>query len=130
MTTSYTVESPIQAASTRNGEGVMSGMTHAQTTHNMNKKVQINNNYYNFRFKLLSVLNLLCNTTQTISITARDACYGCFFRAGNMPEGPAQIIALSQCATLYLNASAYQVCAVNLAVSYAYFDHSFNTYRI
>ncbi|XP_058056025.1 uncharacterized protein LOC131207429 [Anopheles bellator] len=65
--------------------------------------------------RLLSLFNLLCNTTQRTTITARDACYGCFFRAGSLTAGPAQLSAISQCATLYLLNSSYAVCATNLA---------------
>ncbi|XP_058812316.1 uncharacterized protein LOC131676930 [Topomyia yanbarensis] len=65
--------------------------------------------------KLLSLFNLLCNSTQTVSITTRDACYGCFFRAGVLPSGQTQLLAISQCATLYLTNSSYGVCASGLA---------------
>ncbi|XP_049538155.1 uncharacterized protein LOC125952612 isoform X2 [Anopheles darlingi] len=65
--------------------------------------------------RLLSLFNLLCNATQTMSITTRDACYGCFFRAGALAAGPAQLSAISQCATLYLLNSSYALCATNLA---------------
>lgn len=64
--------------------------------------------------KLLSILNILCNNTQNVSLTSRDACYGCFFRAGGLPAGNAQLVALSQCATVYLNQTAYQFCAQQL----------------
>lgn len=66
--------------------------------------------------KLLSILNLLCNATQTVSITSRDACYGCFFRAGSLPAGQTQLTALSQCSTVYLNGTNYGICATNLLV--------------
>ncbi|XP_055381480.1 uncharacterized protein LOC129612055 isoform X2 [Condylostylus longicornis] len=65
-------------------------------------------------YKLLSLLNLLCNTTQVTNLTTRDACYGCFFRAGNQPTGPSQLQALNDCANLYINGTAYSTCAVNL----------------
>lgn len=68
--------------------------------------------------KLIQILNLLCNTTQTVSIQQRDACSGCFLRATSFEPGPRQLLALSQCATLYLNGTGYQLCAQNLAVSY------------
>ncbi|KAJ6644409.1 hypothetical protein Bhyg_09378 [Pseudolycoriella hygida] len=64
--------------------------------------------------KLLSILNILCNNTQNTSIQQRDACYGCFFRAGNLPPGNVQLVSLSQCATIYLNNTGYQTCAVQL----------------
>ncbi|XP_035781874.1 uncharacterized protein LOC118461085 [Anopheles albimanus] len=66
--------------------------------------------------RLLSLFNFLCNATQAMSITTRDACYGCFFRAGSLAAGPAQLSAISQCATLYLLNSSYAICATNLAV--------------
>ncbi|XP_039453676.1 uncharacterized protein LOC120432524 [Culex pipiens pallens] len=65
--------------------------------------------------KLLSLFNLLCNATQTMSITSRDACYGCFFRAGVLPAGQTQLLAISQCATLYLMNGSYALCAAGLA---------------
>ncbi|XP_062538051.1 uncharacterized protein LOC134206366 [Armigeres subalbatus] len=65
--------------------------------------------------KLLSLFNLLCNATQTTSITTRDACYGCFFRAGVLPAGQTQLTAVSQCATIYLMNSNYALCATALA---------------
>ncbi|XP_053675961.1 uncharacterized protein LOC128726157 [Anopheles nili] len=65
--------------------------------------------------RLLSLFNLLCNTTQTTTATTRDACYGCFFRAGALSVGPTQLAAISQCASLYLINTSYAVCATNLA---------------
>lgn len=67
--------------------------------------------------KLLSILNILCNNTQNTSIQQRDACYGCFFRAGSLPPGNVQLVSLSQCATIYLNNTGYQQCAAQLQVS-------------
>ncbi|XP_037928332.1 uncharacterized protein LOC119662711 [Teleopsis dalmanni] len=64
--------------------------------------------------KLLSLLNLLCNTTQTTSIQMRDACYGCFFRAGSILNGPTQLSSLNDCARLYITESRYATCATNL----------------
>lgn len=66
--------------------------------------------------KLLSILNILCNNTQNTSIQQRDACYGCFFRAGSLPPGNVQLVSLSQCATIYLNNTGYQRCALDLQV--------------
>lgn len=74
-----------------------------------------NNNH-----KLLSLFNLLCNATQTTSIATRDACYGCFFRAGVLPAGQTQLTAVSQCATIYLMNSNYALCATSLAVSFQF----------
>uniref|UniRef100_A0A182I951 Uncharacterized protein n=1 Tax=Anopheles arabiensis TaxID=7173 RepID=A0A182I951_ANOAR len=65
--------------------------------------------------RLLSLFNLLCNTTQTSTVTTRDACYGCFFRAGSLAAGPTQLAAISQCASLYLINTSYATCATNLA---------------
>lgn len=67
--------------------------------------------------KLLSILNLLCNTTQNSSITVRDACYGCFFRVGVLPPGASLLSQLSQCANTYLANTSYAGCASQLAVS-------------
>lgn len=73
-------------------------------------------NFYccDFSVKLLSLLNLLCNTTQTTSIQMRDACYGCFFRAGNIINGPTLLSSLNDCARLYISESEYASCALNL----------------
>lgn len=71
-----------------------------------------------FSNKLLSILNILCNNTQNTSIQQRDACYGCFFRAGSLPPGNTQLISLSQCATIYLNNTGYQQCALQLQVRF------------
>lgn len=67
--------------------------------------------------KLLSLLNLLCNSTQNSSITVRDACYGCFFRVGVLTPGAALLNQLSQCANIYLANTSYAGCASQLAVS-------------
>ncbi|KAG5684225.1 hypothetical protein PVAND_013463 [Polypedilum vanderplanki] len=70
---------------------------------------------YNHNNKLLSILNLLCNTTQNTSITVRDACYGCFFRVGVIPPGASLLSQLSQCANTYLANTSYAGCASQLA---------------
>ncbi|XP_030386702.1 uncharacterized protein LOC115633400 [Scaptodrosophila lebanonensis] len=44
----------------------------------------------------------------------RDACYGCFFRAGSIPDGPSQLFSLNDCARLYIQQSNYSACATNL----------------
>uniref|UniRef100_A0A336MZW9 CSON006660 protein n=1 Tax=Culicoides sonorensis TaxID=179676 RepID=A0A336MZW9_CULSO len=67
------------------------------------------------RQRLLSLLNLLCNDTQNASIVARDACYGCFFRAALLTVGQTLLAQLSQCATIYLNGTSYGICALQLA---------------
>ncbi|XP_055690388.1 uncharacterized protein LOC129793907 [Lutzomyia longipalpis] len=63
--------------------------------------------------KLLSLLNLLCNSTQ-VTVTTRDACYGCFFRAGSLNPGDTQVALLSQCATMYLVNTSYAPCIATL----------------
>lgn len=70
-----------------------------------------------YNIKLTQIMNLLCNTTQSAAIQQRDACSGCFLRAATLPPGPRQLLALSQCASLYLAGTGYQLCATNLAVS-------------
>lgn len=64
--------------------------------------------------KLYAILNILCNNTQNSSITTRDACYGCFFRAGSLLTGPTQLAGLAQCGTLYLNNTVYSSCGTQL----------------
>lgn len=49
-----------------------------------------------------------------MTILSRDACYGCFFRAGGLPAGNQQLQSLSQCASVYLNNTAYNFCAQQL----------------
>ncbi|CAG9801821.1 unnamed protein product [Chironomus riparius] len=70
---------------------------------------------YNHNNKLLSLLNLLCNSTQNSSITVRDACYGCFFRVGVLTPGAALLNQLSQCSNIYLANTSYAGCASQLA---------------
>lgn len=77
-------------------------------------------------YKLLSLLNLLCNTTQTTSNEKRDACYGCFFRIGNMITGMKTTLleasdvenqllsALRMCAVDYLQNTIYEPCTDEL----------------
>lgn len=67
--------------------------------------------------RLTQLMSLLCNTTQANSFPLRDACIACFTQAAEFEPGPRQLLALSQCATIYLTASGYQLCAQNLAVS-------------
>ncbi|XP_055619275.1 uncharacterized protein LOC129764328 [Toxorhynchites rutilus septentrionalis] len=87
-----------------------SGFKHISPWSDEKKSVCSSNNH-----KLLSLFNLLCNTTQTTSVTSRDACYGCFFRAGALPAGQTQLMAISQCATMYLMNTSYALCAASLA---------------
>lgn len=70
-----------------------------------------------FSNKLLSLLNLLCNSTQNSSTVVRDACYGCFFRVGVLTPGATLLNQLSQCANIYLSNTSYAGCATQLAVS-------------
>ncbi|KAL5282622.1 hypothetical protein ACFFRR_005616 [Megaselia abdita] len=77
-------------------------------------------------YKLLSLLNLLCNATQTTSTEKRDACYGCFFRIGNMITGMKTTLleasdaenqllsALRICALDYLKSTMYEICTNEL----------------
>lgn len=67
--------------------------------------------------KLLSILNLLCNSTQNSSTVVRDACYGCFFRVGVLTPGATLLNQLSQCANIYLSNTSYAGCANQLSVS-------------
>lgn len=71
-----------------------------------------------FSNKLLSLLNLLCNSTQNSSVTVRDACYGCFFRVGVLPPGASLLNQLSQCANIYLMNTSYAGCSSQLSVSF------------
>lgn len=75
------------------------------------------NGFSAFSNKLLSLLNLLCNSTQNSSVTVRDACYGCFFRVGVLPPGASLLNQLSQCANIYLSNTSYAGCAAQLSVS-------------
>lgn len=75
------------------------------------------NGFSAFSNKLLSLLNLLCNSTQNSSLTVRDACYGCFFRVGVLPPGASLLNQLSQCANIYLSNTSYAGCAIQLSVS-------------
>lgn len=76
-----------------------------------------NGTFSAFSNKLLSLLNLLCNSTQNSSVTVRDACYGCFFRVGVLPPGASLLNQLSQCANIYLSNTSYAGCATQLSVS-------------
>ena len=44
----------------------------------------------------------------------RDACYGCFFRAGSLINGPLQLTSLNDCARLYIARTDYAPCAASL----------------
>ena len=44
----------------------------------------------------------------------RDACYGCFFRAGSVINGLNLLSTLNDCARLYIGESEYATCATNL----------------
>lgn len=81
------------------------------------------------RLKLVQLLTMLCNSTQP-TLPARDACSGCFVPAASFEPGPRQLLALSQCATLYLTASGYQLCAANLAVSWTFLVGPFHSVRL
>lgn len=92
------------------------------------KENVVSNNCSGQGYKLLSLLNLLCNTTQTTSTQRRDACYGCFFRIGNMITGTKTTLleasdaetqlltALRICALDYLQTTMYEVCTNELTI--------------
>ncbi|CAO1389900.1 unnamed protein product [Diamesa serratosioi] len=69
---------------------------------------------YHHNNKLLSLLNLLCNSTQNTSITVRDGCYGCFFRVSVLSPGQTLLAQLSSCSNLYLLNTTYATCAIQL----------------
>lgn len=70
---------------------------------------------YVFSIRLLQILSFVCNNTQP-GIQFRDACYGCFLRSVSLPAGPPQLIGISQCSSVYLFNSTYQICGQGLAV--------------
>ncbi|KOC63458.1 hypothetical protein WH47_01948 [Habropoda laboriosa] len=65
--------------------------------------------------KIPELLNQLCNESQGSNIVLRDACYGCFFRATSLPLGYPLLMAMSNCADLYLNGTDYGHCQQYLA---------------
>ncbi|XP_015589239.1 uncharacterized protein LOC107264933 isoform X1 [Cephus cinctus] len=64
--------------------------------------------YSNLR--TVQLLNQLCNDSQDESSVERDACYGCFFRASNQASGYPMLLAMSNCADIYLNNTDYGHC--------------------
>lgn len=78
-----------------------------------------------FSIRLLQILSFVCNNTQP-GLQFRDACYGCFLRSASLPAGPPQLIGISQCSSVYLFNSTYQICGQGLAVKMNNsFDYSF-----
>ncbi|XP_043799773.1 uncharacterized protein LOC122718632 [Apis laboriosa] len=60
--------------------------------------------------RIPELLNQLCNQSQGSNATRRDACYGCFFRATSQTLGYSLLMAISNCADIYLNNTDYGHC--------------------
>ncbi|KAK1121628.1 hypothetical protein K0M31_010416 [Melipona bicolor] len=60
--------------------------------------------------RIPELLNQLCNESQGSDTVRRDACYGCFFRASSQTVGYPLLMALSNCANIYLNNTDYGHC--------------------
>ncbi|XP_054009144.1 uncharacterized protein LOC128892636 isoform X3 [Hylaeus anthracinus] len=60
--------------------------------------------------RIPELLNQLCNQSQGSNAILQDACYGCFFRATNQPLGYSLLVAMSNCANIYLNDTDYRHC--------------------
>ncbi|XP_031369748.1 uncharacterized protein LOC102671873 isoform X2 [Apis dorsata] len=60
--------------------------------------------------RIPELLNQLCNQSQGSNTTRRDACYGCFFRATSQTLGYSLLMAISNCADIYLNNTDYGHC--------------------
>ncbi|KAK9296149.1 hypothetical protein QLX08_009775 [Tetragonisca angustula] len=60
--------------------------------------------------RIPELLNQLCNESQGSDTVRRDACYGCFFRASSQTVGYPLLVALSNCADVYLNNTDYGHC--------------------
>ncbi|XP_028520999.2 uncharacterized protein LOC107994790 isoform X1 [Apis cerana] len=60
--------------------------------------------------RIPELLNQLCNQSQGSNTTRRDACYGCFFRASSQTLGYSLLMAISNCADIYLNNTDYGHC--------------------
>ena len=69
------------------------------------------------RVRIPELLNQLCNESQGSDTVRRDACYGCFFRASSQTVGYPLLVALSNCADMYLNNTDYGHCQQYLRVS-------------
>lgn len=75
----------------------------------------------NCSVRIPELLNQLCNQSQGSNTTRRDACYGCFFRATSQTLGYSLLMAISNCADIYLNNTDYGHCQQYLRVSYTKF---------
>lgn len=77
-------------------------------------------NIYNYcrRVRIPELLNQLCNESQGSDTVRRDACYGCFFRASSQTVGYPLLVAMSNCAYIYLNNTDYGHCQQYLSVSF------------
>lgn len=73
--------------------------------------------------RIPELLNQLCNQSQGSNTTRRDACYGCFFRATSQTVGYPLLMAISNCADIYLNNTDYGHCQQYLRVSFTKFIH-------
>lgn len=71
--------------------------------------------------RIPELLNQLCNQSQGSNTTRRDACYGCFFRASSQSLGYSLLMAISNCADIYLNNTDYGHCQQYLRVSFTKF---------
>ncbi|CAK9797979.1 hypothetical protein ANTQUA_LOCUS1457 [Anthophora quadrimaculata] len=60
--------------------------------------------------RIPELLNQLCNESQGSNTVLRDACYGCFFRATSQTLGYPLLMAMSNCADIYLNGTDYAHC--------------------
>ncbi|XP_053970669.1 uncharacterized protein LOC128872230 isoform X2 [Hylaeus volcanicus] len=60
--------------------------------------------------RIPELLNQLCNQSQGSNAILQDACYGCFFKATNQPLGYPLLVAMSNCANIYLNDTDYRHC--------------------
>ncbi|XP_024221316.1 uncharacterized protein LOC105680348 isoform X2 [Bombus impatiens] len=60
--------------------------------------------------RIPELLNQLCNESQGSDTVRRDACYGCFFRASSQTVGYPLLVAMSNCAYIYLNNTDYGHC--------------------
>ncbi|XP_033211594.1 uncharacterized protein LOC117169361 [Belonocnema kinseyi] len=64
--------------------------------------------------KIIQILNQLCTESQKNNNLARDACYGCFFRANSQSSGYPSLLGMASCADRYLNTTDYYHCQIYL----------------
>ncbi|XP_017756973.1 PREDICTED: uncharacterized protein LOC108548512 [Eufriesea mexicana] len=62
------------------------------------------------KVRIPELLNQLCNESQGSDTVRRDACYGCFFRTTSQALGYPLLVAMSNCADIYLNNTDYGHC--------------------